>query len=101
MRKNLLRAMPPAVQETLLQATGIACSDVLSLALVDAGPGTQQDRRDTLKSVYQRVPRPPSETFMTDSSDGDSTCSVCTQWGHCAGSVRTTGCVIAHRGQTV
>ena len=43
MRKHMLRAMPSAIQRTLLQMSGIACADVLFAALVDAGPGAEHD----------------------------------------------------------
>ena len=59
MRKHLLKAMPATVQDTLMQTASINCADVLFQALVDAGPGTQQDRRSTLKSVVERGPAVP------------------------------------------
>ena len=60
MRNHLLKALPVTVQDTLMQTPSITCAGVLFQALVDAGPGTQQDRCSTLKSVLVRGPAVPS-----------------------------------------
>ena len=56
MRRHILRAMPSHAQQALLHMVGVACSDVLFQALVDAGPGTEQDRPCTLNNVVSMGP---------------------------------------------
>ena len=59
MRCHVLRAMPAHVQSTLLHMSNVACVDVLYQVLTDAGPGTEIDRANTLKSVVQLGSQPP------------------------------------------
>ena len=54
MRRRVLKCMPRHVQNTLIHVDVVTCSDVLFQALVDAGPGTEADRADTLKSVMAK-----------------------------------------------
>ena len=54
MRRHVLRSMPRHVQNTLLHVDVVTCSDVIFQALVDAGPGTEADRADTLKAVVAK-----------------------------------------------
>ena len=55
----MLSAMPKRSQNTLLHMHNVACADVLFQAMVDAGPGTEQDRSHTLQSVVIKGQAPP------------------------------------------
>ena len=59
MRRHVLRCMPMHIQQTLLHMVNVSCSDVLFQAMVDAGPGTEQDRAITLNNVGSKGPAVP------------------------------------------
>ena len=63
MRRHVLRCMPRHVQNTLLHVDAVTCSDVLFPALVDAGPGTEADRADTLKAVVAKANTAPVQSI--------------------------------------
>ena len=56
MRCHLINAVPMNVQSTLLHMSNVTCVDVLYQVLIDAGPGTENDRANALKSVVQLGP---------------------------------------------
>ena len=58
-----MRSMPRHVQNTLLHVDVVTCSDVLFQALVDAGPGTEADRADTLKAVVAKAAVPVQSIY--------------------------------------
>ena len=55
--------MPRHAQNTLLHVDVVTCSDVLFQALVDAGPGTEADRADTLKAVVAKAAVPVQSIY--------------------------------------
>ena len=59
MRRHVIKAMPRHIQNTLLHMHNVSCADVLFQAMVDAGPGTEQDRSFTLQSVVTKGQAPP------------------------------------------
>ena len=62
MRRHVMRSMPRHVQDTLMHVEEVTCAEVLFQALVDAGPGTETDRADTLKAVMAKAPTVPAQS---------------------------------------
>ena len=57
MVSHLVTAMPEHIRKTLLRSSGVCSGDVLFQAMVDAGPGTKEDRTRTLQSVGSKGPQ--------------------------------------------
>ena len=54
MRRHVLRIVPENVQQCLLHVDGVTCADAIFQTMVDAGPGTESDRANTLNSVVSK-----------------------------------------------
>ena len=59
MVSHLVSAMPEHIRKTLLRGISVCSGDVLFQAMVDAGPGTKEDRTRTLQSVGSKGPHVP------------------------------------------
>ena len=53
MRCHLMGVIPAHAQATLLRTSNVTCAGILYQVLIDAGPGAESDRANTLKSVVQ------------------------------------------------